>query len=213
MARCIIFGAAEFDSLLLPIQQDDYVIAADGGVSHCARMGLTPDAVLGDFDSLGYVPKDAKVFPVEKDDTDVMLAIRHGLDAGCREFFIYGGMDGIRVDHTMANFQALAFLREENAHGFLIGRHQIAAAIANETLTFPKTAEGIISAFCLGEPATGISIRGLQYSLESGSLSASFPLGVSNHFVGEKAEISVENGCLLLIWDRKAGLPECIGKR
>ena len=208
MSRCIIFGAAEFDSLLLPIEQDDYVIAADGGVSHCAQIGRTPDAVLGDFDSLGYVPEGAKVFPVEKDDTDVMLAIRHGLDAGNREFLIYGGMDGVRVDHTMANFQSLSFLRTQNARGYLIGKNQIATVISGETAVFSPEAKGIVSVFCLGEKADGISIRGLQYSLENGELSAEFPLGVSNHFTGEKAQITAGHGSLLLIWDRKAGLPE-----
>ncbi len=207
MARCVIFGAAEFDSLLLPIEKDDLTIAADGGIAHLSKLGIAPDVILGDFDSLGYVPQGAQVFPVEKDDTDVMLAIRHGLGAGFREFLIYGGMEGKRLDHTVANLQALAFLRAEGVRGYLIGREQVATVIKNETAVFDAHATGILSVFCLGKDASGVTIRGLQYALENGPLSADFPLGVSNHFVGTEAGITVENGKLLLMWERQNGLP------
>ena len=206
MSKCIIFGAAEFDSLHFPIEKDDLLIAADGGVSHFAKLNRAPDVILGDFDSLGYIPEGARVFPVEKDDTDVMLAIRHGLAAGYREFYIYGGMEGKRLDHTIANLQALAFLRKHNARGFLLGRDQIATVMEDETLIFEK-AEGILSAFAMGEPAEEVTLRGVQYELETGKLTADFPLGVSNHFMGKTAEITVKNGQLLLIWDTPT-LPE-----
>ena len=207
MARCVIFGAAEFDSLLLPIEQDDLTVAADGGIAHLEKLGIVPDVILGDFDSLGYVPQGAQVFPVEKDDTDVMLAIRHGLDAGFREFLIYGGMEGKRPDHTVANLQALAFLRAEGARGYLIGRTQVATVIEKETAVFDADSRGILSVFCLGKDASGVTLRGLQYPLEDGVLTSDFPLGVSNHFVGKEAEITVKNGKLLLMWDIKNGLP------
>lgn len=207
MGRCVIFGAAAFDALILPTQKDDLVIAADGGVVHCTQIGREPDVILGDFDSLGYIPQGAQVFPVEKDDTDVMLAVRHGLDAGFREFLIYGGMEGKRLDHTMANFQALSYLRRQGARGYLIGKDYIATVISEETARFSADAAGIFSVFCLGGDATGVTIRGLQYGLESGTLSADFPLGVSNHFMGKEAEITVGHGKLLLMWDAKNGLP------
>ena len=207
MARCVIFGAAEFDSLLLPIEQDDLTVAADGGIAHLEKLGIVPDVILGDFDSLGYVPQGAQVFPVEKDDTDVMLAIRHGLDAGFREFLIYGGMEGKRPDHTVANLQALAFLRAEGARGYLIGRTQVATVIEKETTVFGADSRGILSVFCLGKDASGVTLRGLQYPLEDGVLTSDFPLGVSNHFVGKEAEITVKNGKLLLMWDIQNGLP------
>ena len=207
MARCVIFGAAEFDSLLLPLEQDDLTVAADGGIAHLEKLGIVPDVILGDFDSLGYVPQGAQVFPVDKDDTDVMLAIRHGLDAGFREFLIYGGMEGKRPDHTVANLQALAFLRAEGARGYLIGRTQVATVIERETAAFGAGSRGILSVFCLGKDASGVTLRGLQYPLEDGVLTSDFPLGVSNHFVGKEAEITVKNGKLLLMWDIKNGLP------
>ena len=206
MAKCIIFGAAEFDCLHQPIEKDDLLIAADGGLKHFAKLDRAPDVILGDFDSLGYIPDGARVFPVEKDDTDVMLAIRHGLEAGCQVFLIYGGMEGKRLDHTIANLQALSFLRAHGARGYLIGREQVATVIENEKAVF-SGCEGILSVFCMGEPATGVTIRGMKYQLEDGTLTADFPLGVSNHFAGRNSEISVKNGKLLMIWDAKNPFP------
>lgn len=207
MGKCIVFCAAEFDSLAQPLGQEDYVIAADGGLRHLQALSLNPHAILGDFDSLGYVPQDGQVFPVEKDDTDAMLAARHGLERGYGEFWIYGGLDGQRLDHTVANYQTLQFLSDNGAVGYLIGKDYIVTVIQNESICFPKTAEGILSLFCLGAEAQGVNLKGLQYPLENGTLSSGFPLGVSNHFVGTEAKISVENGSLLVMWDRQNGFP------
>ena len=207
MGKCIIFCAAEFDSLLESIRPEDHVIAADGGLAHVQKLGVEPQEILGDFDSLGYTPQDARVFPVEKDDTDAMLAIRRGLSLGYREFLLYGSLDGPRLDHTVANFQALQFLAERDAYGYLVGKDYLITVVNGGTLEFPDTAEGTVSVFCLGADASGVTLKGLYYPLENGTLTAGFPLGVSNHFTGKKAEISVETGSLLVLWDRKNGLP------
>ena len=206
MASCIIFCAAEFDGLLSPIPDNALTIAADGGLAHTKALGIQPDVILGDFDSLGYVPEDSRVFPVEKDDTDAMLAVRLGLSRGCDEFLLYGAMDGPRLDHTIANFQTLAFLAQHNARGWLIGRDYIATVASRETLCFEPDCTGILSCFCLGEDITDLTLSGLKYPLEHGILTAAFPLGVSNHFVGEAARITLGDGLLLLLWDRRNGL-------
>ena len=208
METCIIFCTGGFEKLAEPVREDDFLIAADGGLTHLQKLGMIPDCVLGDFDSLGYVPRDAKVFPAEKDDTDAMLAVRQGLQLGYRRFVIYGGLDGPRLDHTVANFQTLQFLADHGAQGYLAGNTYLATVIKNSSVQFPDTATGIVSAFCMGADAKGVTIRGLKYNLENGTLSAGFPLGVSNHFVGRAAEISVSDGSLLLLWDRENGLPE-----
>ena len=207
MKKCVIFCAAGFDGLAAPIENNDIVIAADGGLLHTQRLGITPDVILGDFDSLGFVPEGANVFPVEKDDTDAMLAVRRGLAMGCREFLLYGSLDGKRLDHTVANFQTLQFLADHGAVGYLIGADHMVTVLKNGTLSFPPDADGILSVFCLGADATGVNIEGLQYILKDGTLSPGFPLGVSNHFIGSTARISVKQGSLLLIWDRKNSLP------
>ena len=207
MKECIIFCAAECDRLARPISPGAFVIAADGGLRHTEKLGITPNAVLGDFDSLGYTPEGANVFPVEKDDTDAMLAVRLGLRQGCDEFLLYGSLDGPRLDHTVANFQTLQFLADHGAVGYLIGNTTMVTVVKNGKITFPAGLSGTISVFCMGADAVGVTETGLFYGLENGTLTSGFPLGVSNHFIGEKAEISVENGSLLVLWERKAGFP------
>ena len=208
MGKCVIFCAAEFTSLLEPIGPADHVIAADGGLQHTEKLGISPDEILGDFDSLGYVPADSRVFPVEKDDTDAMLAVRRGLQLGCREFILYGSLDGPRLDHTIANFQTLQFLSDHGAFGYLVGNEYLVTVVKNGALRFPAGCEGTVSVFCMGADAEGVTLKGLYYPLDRGTLTAGFPLGVSNHFTGAEAEISVEKGSLLVLWDRKNGLPD-----
>ncbi len=207
MGNCLIFCAAGFNGLLEEVKQEDYILAADGGLVHVQSLGLIPDGILGDFDSLGYVPQGSTVFPVEKDDTDAMLAVRKGLELGYQEFLLYGSLDGPRLDHTVANFQTLQFLADRGAVGYLVGREYIVTVVKNGRVCFPASATGIISVFCMGADARGITLKGLQYPLQNGTLSAGFPLGVSNHFVGEPAEVCVEEGSLLVLFDRCNGLP------
>lgn len=208
MGTCVIFCAAEFDALAEPIGPADYVLAADGGLRHLDRLGIPPDGIIGDFDSLGFVPEGARVFPVEKDDTDAMLAARKGLELGFREFLFYGGLDGPRLDHTIANFQTLQFLADRDARGYLVGKDYLVTVVKEETLRFPAAAEGILSLFCLGPNARGVTLRNLFYPLENAVLTSGFPLGVSNHFIGKAATVTVEEGSLLALWDRKNGFPE-----
>ena len=207
MGMCIIFCAAAFDRLAQPIENEDFVLAADGGLRHTEKLGLIPNEILGDFDSLGFTPQGANVFPVEKDDTDAMLAVRRGLTLGYREFVLYGSLDGPRLDHTIANFQTLQFLAERDAVGYLVGLDYILTVVKDGSLTFPAGCEGTVSVFCQGRDAKGVTIEGLHYPLENGTLTAGFPLGVSNHFTGKQARISVEDGSLLVLWDRKNGFP------
>ncbi len=203
MESCVIFCAGGFAGLVAPVEQDDHIIAADGGLLHVQSLGLQPDGILGDFDSLGYIPDSARIFPVEKDDTDAMLAVRHGLTLGYRRFLLYGSLDGPRLDHTVANFQTLQFLADRGAIGYLIGTDHVATVVKNGQLTFSPEAQGVLSVFCLGADAKGVTLSGLKYPLQDSVLTAGFPLGVSNHFTGSAASVSVKEGSLLLLFDRK----------
>ena len=207
MNKCIIFCAAEFDRLEQPIGDGDLVIAADGGLAHTEKLGIRPDVILGDFDSLGYTPEGANVFPVEKDDTDAMLAVRRGLAMGYRQFLLYGSLDGPRLDHTVANFQTLQFLADNGGEGVLVGEKTLVTLVKEGSITFPAGCSGTVSVFCHGAQARGVTLEGLYYPLEKGSLSPGFPLGASNHFTGAPVRITVEAGSLLVLWDRTAGLP------
>ena len=208
MKKCLIFCAAEFDRLAAPVGAGDYILAADGGLRHLEKLNIAPDGNIGDFDSLGYVPSGAEVFPVEKDDTDAMLAARKGLELGYREFLFYGALDGPRLDHNVSNYQTLQFLADRGATGYLIGKDYIVTVIRQETVEFPPDAEGVLSLFCLGPDAEGITLENLHYPLENGTLTSGFPLGVSNHFIGKAAKVTVKKGSLLAFWDRKNGFPK-----
>lgn len=207
MGSCVIFCAGSFHGLAAPLLADDFIIAADGGLAHVQKLGITPDGILGDFDSLGYIPQDSTVFPVEKDDTDAMLAVRKGLELGYRQFYLYGSLDGPRLDHTVANFQTLQFLADHGAVGYLIGKDYIVTVLKDGTLHFPAACTGIFSVFCMGADAAGVTIRGGKYALENAALTAGFPLGVSNHFEGNEVTVAVEKGSLLVLWDTRNGFP------
>ena len=208
MGSCVIFCAAEFDALARPLAEDDFVIAADGGLRHTEKLGIVPQEILGDFDSLGYTPTGANVFPVEKDDTDAMLAVRRGLELGYREFVLYGSVDGSRLDHTVANFQTLQFLADRGAVGYLVGKDFLITVVKEGAIAFPAGCRGTLSVFCLGSDASDVTLEGLYYPLKNGKLTAGFPLGVSNHFTGEPARIAVGQGSLLVLWQRENGFPE-----
>jgi len=80
--------------------------------------------------------------------------------------------------------------------------------VKDGSLFFPAGGTGTVSVFCMGKDAEGVTLEGLYYPLKNGTLSAGFPLGVSNHFTGKEARICVRNGSLLVLWDRKNGFPE-----
>ena len=207
MGKCIVFCAGGMDGLVEEITSEDFVIAADGGLQHTEHLQITPNEILGDFDSLGYIPQGAEVHPVEKDDTDTMLAIKKGLAAGCDTFWLYCGLEGKRVDHTVANFQALHYLSQRGARGYLIGKDQIVTAITDDAVAFDRACTGYLSVFSIGKDARGVTIRGAQYELENAELTSGYPLGVSNQFTGRPATVAVSSGTLLLIWDRDNGIP------
>ena len=208
MPTCVIFCGGEFTALARPIRETDYLLAADSGLTHMQTLGLTPHGIIGDFDSLGYVPQGAQVFPVEKDDTDSRLAIRKGLELGYRDFLLYGALGGKRLDHTLANLQALRFLADHGARGCLVGKDVSVTTVTDGTATFPAAAKGILSVFCLGESVTGVTLQGLKYTLENARLTPGFPLGVSNRFLGKEATVTVKNGTLFLLFDTTTPTPD-----
>ena len=203
MKRCFIFAAGAFFGLRERPVPGDFVIAADAGYRTCQKTGIVPDLLLGDFDSMDQ-PDFPNIHrsPVEKDDTDTMLAVKTALEQGCDTVYIYGGTGGKRLDHTLANLQTLLFLRRRGARGYLYDDDFVWTVIENESLTVEKTVEwGLFSAFCLGDRAEGIDEVGFQYSLSDAVLSPEFPLGVSNHIIEPAATITVRKGVLAVGWE------------
>ena len=149
MKRCFIFAAGTFFGLRERPMPGDLVIAADAGYRACQRAGIVPDLLLGDFDSMEQPDfPNIRRSPVEKDDTDTMLAVKTALEEGCDTVYIYGGTGGKRLDHTLANLQTLLFLRRRGARGYLYDDDFVWTVIENESLTIEKTVEwGLFSAF------------------------------------------------------------------
>lgn len=199
---CYIVGAMEPGKIVVCPERPALVIAADAGLAHLEKQGITPDWIVGDFDSLGHAPEGKNIIrhPVEKDDTDMMLAVKTGMEHGCRDFVIYGGIGG-RLDHTYANFQTLIWIATHGGRGYLLGDGMVSTVIENGAILFPETCGGTISVFCPDGEAKGVTLRGLYYQLEDAVLTSAFPLGVSNSFTGECASVSVEEGRLLVMWE------------
>ena len=110
MKRCYIVGAGDNFGTNFTKKENEYVIAADGGLKKLREMKVIPDIIVGDFDSLGFVPEGDNVIKhkVEKNDTDMMLSVKLAIEKGCNNIELYGGTGG-RIDHTIANFQAMLY--------------------------------------------------------------------------------------------------------
>ena len=114
---CYIVGAAPLDGRLPKPQP------GDAGYTALREAGLTPDLVIGDFDTLGAPPDHPNVIthsPI-KDDTDLILVVRWATEHGYRRFEIYGALGGPRLDMTVASFQTLQMLRSRGARALLVG--------------------------------------------------------------------------------------------
>lgn len=200
MNICYVIGAGELPLVYISNRNESLIIAADGGFKHLGE--IKPDIVVGDFDSLGFVPDcpNTVVLPVEKDVTDMCCAANIGLEKGCKTFVIYGGTGG-RPDHTFANYALMSALCKKGAEAYLIGNGFVATVIKDGEFTLPLKENGTVSVFALENEAEGVTIDGLKYCLSKAHLSFSKPLGVSNSFIGKRATVSVQKGELLVIWE------------
>ena len=201
---CYIVGAGENYGLDFTPSTDDFVIAADAGIRYLEECDITANLVIGDFDSLNDMPAhpNTMALSAEKVDTDMLAAVREGIKAGYSDFHIYCGMGG-RVDHTIANLQVLAYLSEKGMRGFLFGKDSIITAITNQKITFGKIPSGYISVFSFTEKSEGVYLDGLKYELDNAVLTNTFPLGVSNEFIGKESSISVRSGTLLIVFPKE----------
>ncbi len=200
---CYIVGAGERTDDCISPADGDLVIAADGGFTWLRDMGVEPQLVVGDFDSLIAEPEEVPFLRLakEKDDTDTMAAIGVAMEQGYRVFRIYGGTGG-RFDHTQANLQLLTWLSRRGCEGTLYGKGWQATAVTNGEVRFLAGAKGMISVFCQGDIAAGVYLEGLKYPLQNATLTCEFPLGVSNEFMGCPSRVAVKKGTLLVVQER-----------
>lgn len=215
--RVLLIGAGEIGKEKIQTQEEDYVIALDGGLLYCAKHDIMPDMIVGDFDSLPadkqvllqkYPKQMIKRLPCEKDDTDTMAAIKLAIEQGFNRFIIYGGLGG-RLSHTVANIQTLMYLKERGMQGELVGDGSKLFLIQNETCKLQPEECAYVSVLAYSENAKGVTIKNLKYEVCDITLINRLPLGVSNEFVGKTAEITVKQGTLLVIIETKGKEVSC----
>ena len=204
MKRCYIVGAGENYGLDIRKEEGDLIIAADGGYRYLKEIGIEPDMVVGDFDTLKFIPDHPDVIelPTEKDVTDTWEAVSRAVDMGYREFHLLSCMGG-RTEHSIANIQLLSHLAEKGMAGYLYDDGRLLTVIKDSEIHFNEGMKGFISIFSLSDQSFGVDIRNLKYELEDAELCNLFPLGVSNEFIGKQSSVSVRKGMLLIIFQYK----------
>lgn len=199
-ANGVLPGLERIKSL---IQPGDFLIAADGGSRYLKDLGLIPDLLIGDLDSvaadyleslLGTSTK-IKKFPVEKDETDLELALIHALDAGYAIIRILGALGG-RLDHTLGNISLL--LRNDVIGSdvrLLDGQQEV--MLIRDCAVINGEPGDIVSLVPWGLQAKGVSTIGLRYALSNETLYPHQARGISNVLVNHIAEVSLKEGFLL----------------
>lgn len=213
MKKCCIISAGDVNLTLLNKKKNEYdfFIAADAGYEKAIEANITPDLLVGDFDSLSQsaFPHLSDIektdgpqfvrFPIDKDYSDTYLALEEGIKRGFNCFDIYGALGGDRFSHTMANIQTMYAMKKKQVNVTVIGQNEILYFLQNETLTLTLPPLSTFSVFSLEKETLGVTITGAKYNLENTTLSSDFPLGLSNKTVQDEVLITVGEGCLLVI--------------
>lgn len=198
---CLIIAGAPSCYIPQGLRSADYIIACDFGYRHALKEGIIPDLVVGDFDSYtGDLPPGSNVIRAssDKDDTDTLMAVKEALKHGYKKIVVSGGLGG-RIDHEIANLSVSAFAADHGAVCTFINEHHQIFAIRNTTCRIKRGRWTKISIFAMDRLVKGVSVRGLKYPLSDADLSNTFPIGVSNSFAAGDAEVTVEQGTLLII--------------
>jgi thiamine pyrophosphokinase len=203
-ATVVVFaGGGPVDrSLRAELDQIDYVIAADSGLYAAQRLGLQPDVLVGDLDSVDpavvdNAPFDVDRHPRAKDRTDIVLALDRACELRPQRLIVVSGGGG-RLDHAFANLLVLASPAYAAMQvDALVGTARLAVIRDQRELSGPPGR--LISLFAVGGPAHGVTTAGLLYPLRDDVLDPTSSRGVSNEFIGGPARISLSSGTLLAI--------------
>jgi thiamine pyrophosphokinase len=214
--RILIFANGDLPDLEAArrlLAPDDLIICADGGSRHALALGLRPDALVGDLDSIGEaelagaVGSNTAVIRHErdKDDTDLELALNHALEQDPAFIIIVGALGG-RLDHTLGNIALLADPR------LIRRRCSLDDGLERVVLCRARTeingAPGdLVSLVPWGGPAEGVRTDGLRWALRGETLLPERSRGISNEMLGESARVFVEYGSVLVIHRRLGGSP------
>jgi thiamine pyrophosphokinase len=208
--RAVIFANGVLNNLqdvhdiILP---DDLIIAADGGMTYCRALGIKPSIVIGDLDSLDpdYLKSlqtsgtEIISYPINKDQTDLELALHKALDLGYDEILVLGAL-GARWDMTIANLLLPAASEFSKVTIRLIDGHQEILLLRGKgELIFNGKKGDMLSIVPLGQDAYGVTLRGLKYPLEDDVLRFGATRGISNVLIDDTATVYLKKGLLLCI--------------
>ena len=186
----------------------EYTIVADSGMEFCRRAGITPDMIIGDFDSvkeetLTFFKSHPDIIFQElnpiKDDTDTEFAIRQAIELGVKEICVLGAT-GTRLDHVLGNISLLGIGLSKQVQIQLVDAHNRIRMIDKSIKMAKKEQFGsYVSLLPYQGEVTHLTLKGFKYSLEKFALKPYNSLGISNEIVEEEAEITFEEGVLLVI--------------
>lgn len=206
MNRCVIVGGAPIDNINVIkayIKDNDYIICCDCGLRHCAPLGITPNLIVGDFDSYDnpMVSTETIVLPCEKDDTDSFFAVKEAYKRGFTDFLLVGFF-GARMDHTLGNISILLWLANRNVKALAIDDYSEIEIVSDIPVEIPDTFS-YFSLITLTGDAQGVNILNAKYPLENGTINCEYQYAVSNEVIpNQVAKVYVKEGKLLLIKDR-----------
>lgn len=206
--KCIIFtGGIIADNSFIDNKElkNSFIICADSGYKYAANFGCIPQVVIGDFDSCKF--EDVKAhkvitYPPEKDDTDFILCIKYALEHGYKNIKIYGAFGG-RMDHTIANIQALGYILSQGANGELVGENDSIRLISPGEYLIKRVSKAYLSLFSYSDKCEGVTLQGVKYTLDNGVITSNFPIGISNEFEEDFAKITFKSGKMLIIISKK----------
>ena len=184
----------------------ELIIAVDGGANHLYRLGIMPNYILGDLDSIDddirsyYEASDVvfKKFPTKKDETDAELAVWMVEEEGLLGIDIYAALVG-RIDHELANIQLLYYILDRGMYPRIISEREEIYILRNEEMNLKGSIGDIVSIIPVKGDARGITLANMEYSVEELDLKYSVTRGISNVMLAEDAYINVRDGCILVI--------------
>ena len=202
----IYTGGTVFDEYVIEKpEKGDLVIAADAGYLTARRLGVTPDVVLGDFDTLGEenIPDGVECLrvPREKDDTDTQLAVRTAIERGAGEIVIVGGLSG-RIDHTLSTLAILEDLwerKENRIYAILTDGKNRVRFIRNSGAILPRSQYRYFSLIAADETVMGITLDGCWYPIKNGRISRRDQWAISNEITGNCALVEIKRGGVWVI--------------
>src|SRR5215207_5034346 len=208
MQRIIIFANGEIPRLenaRLLLQTDDYIICADGGTRHALALGLKPNLVIGDMDSIDSqqwqelkksgVP--IELFSRNKNETDLELALDRAIELGPKAILIIGALGG-RLDQTFGNTALLSDARLSVVEARLDDGVEEIFFCRDQAQVQGRSGD-IVSLIPWGNPVQGVQTQGLKWPLRSETLLPEKTRGISNELTGEVASIKIASGLLLVI--------------